>query len=159
MEAHFATSGYIVNQEGTKVLMVFHKKLNIWVVPGGHLEPNESPVDGVKREVFEETGIMATIYDSASQNLIVNCDKESQVKVPYMMLDEYIPERGDKPAHRHMDFVYLGRAEGDETLKKQETEVSDAKWMTFDEVLESGTFDSVKEITKEIINKGSIDKL
>ena len=27
-----------------------------WTLPGGHLENNESPIEGVKREVFEETG-------------------------------------------------------------------------------------------------------
>jgi len=27
----------------------------IWVVPGGHLEPGESPVDGARREFLEET--------------------------------------------------------------------------------------------------------
>ena len=27
-----------------------------WTLPGGHLEANESPINGVKREVLEETG-------------------------------------------------------------------------------------------------------
>ena len=30
---------------------------NAWVLPGGHIEPNESLEDSVRREVFEETGI------------------------------------------------------------------------------------------------------
>ncbi|WP_456274558.1 NUDIX hydrolase [Bacillus sp. AK031] len=34
-----------------------------WTLPGGHLEKNESPVDGVKREVFEETGYEVNVTD------------------------------------------------------------------------------------------------
>ncbi|MBM7585498.1 ADP-ribose pyrophosphatase YjhB (NUDIX family) [Bacillus pakistanensis] len=32
-----------------------------WTLPGGHLEKNESPIDGVKREVYEETGFLVEI--------------------------------------------------------------------------------------------------
>lgn len=32
---------------------------NCWVVPGGHLEPGESPEDGARREFLEETGYRA----------------------------------------------------------------------------------------------------
>lgn len=31
-----------------------------WVMPGGKLEPGESPLDGALRELFEETGIATT---------------------------------------------------------------------------------------------------
>jgi ADP-ribose pyrophosphatase YjhB (NUDIX family) len=32
-----------------------------WTFPGGHLEKNESPIDGVKREVLEETGYIVDV--------------------------------------------------------------------------------------------------
>jgi ADP-ribose pyrophosphatase YjhB (NUDIX family) len=37
-----------------------------WTLPGGHLEKNESPIDGVKREVFEETGYVVEIENLVS---------------------------------------------------------------------------------------------
>lgn len=33
-----------------KVLLIHHKKLNLWLPPGGHIEKNETPDDAVKRE-------------------------------------------------------------------------------------------------------------
>jgi len=37
-----------------------------WTLPGGHLEDNESPYDGVKREVLEETGYIVDIENLIS---------------------------------------------------------------------------------------------
>jgi 8-oxo-dGTP diphosphatase len=48
-----------------------------WTLPGGHLEANESPVDGVKREVLEETGYnvdvshLITIYSAPIKDELV----------------------------------------------------------------------------------------
>lgn len=39
------------------VLLVDHRTADAWVLPGGALEPNESPEDAVVREVREETGL------------------------------------------------------------------------------------------------------
>jgi 8-oxo-dGTP diphosphatase len=48
-----------------------------WTLPGGHLEVNESPTDGVKREVLEETGYIVeidsliSIYSAPSKDDLV----------------------------------------------------------------------------------------
>jgi 8-oxo-dGTP diphosphatase len=48
-----------------------------WTLPGGHLEANESPIDGVKREVLEETGYnvdvshLISIYSAPIKNDLV----------------------------------------------------------------------------------------
>lgn len=148
MEKHFAVSGFVLNTEKTKLLMVFHKKLNTWVIPGGHLEPNEYPHEGALREVSEETGIQATIINQEQLEFKAN-EKESQLPTPYAMLSESIPAKGDKPAHIHMDIIYLCSAE-ERSPVKREIEVSDVKWMTWDEVLECKTFDSIKAFAKRM---------
>ena len=57
LEKHFVATGFVVNKDRTKMLMVYHKKLGKWLAPGGHLEQNETPGQAARREVNEETGI------------------------------------------------------------------------------------------------------
>ncbi len=51
----FTASVYIV-REG-KVLLHKHKKLGIWLPPGGHIEPEEDPNQAALREAKEESGL------------------------------------------------------------------------------------------------------
>ncbi len=46
-------SGYVFNDEG-KLLIVHNKETNTWTIPGGHLEPNETREETLKRELMEE---------------------------------------------------------------------------------------------------------
>lgn len=148
MKKHFAVSGFVVNRKQTKLLMVYHKKLDTWVIPGGHLESNEYPHEGALREIKEETGIEAEVID-VSNFVIPKNGKESAMPLPCMILEEFIPGKGNKEAHIHMDLIYLCMADEKEVIK-QEAEVNDVKWMTWQEVLESGTFESIKVFVKKI---------
>ena len=47
----------IQNEEG-ELLVIFEKKWNCWVFPGGKIEPDETPLQAAKREVFEETNLI-----------------------------------------------------------------------------------------------------
>lgn len=44
-----------------RVLMGLHADKQIWVLPGGLIEPRETPADGAVRETFEETGLLVEI--------------------------------------------------------------------------------------------------
>lgn len=56
---HVAALGYIVRDGKILILKrVFPPK--VWAAPGGSLHHNENPLEGVKREIMEETGF--TVY-------------------------------------------------------------------------------------------------
>ena len=74
------------------------------------------------------------------------------------MLGEYIPEKGDKPAHTHIDFIFLGTADDKTLLKRQETEVENVKWFNLLEVPSMKTFNSIKQIAQKILDKGGVHK-
>jgi 8-oxo-dGTP diphosphatase len=48
---HFTASGIVLADE--QVLLVEHRKLGMWLYPGGHIEPDEDPVQAVLREGAE----------------------------------------------------------------------------------------------------------
>lgn len=62
MSPHFCltASGCLIHQG--KVLLVKHRKLEMWLNPGGHLDPGEKPHQGAEREFFEETGVEVEAY-------------------------------------------------------------------------------------------------
>ena len=39
------------------VVLHRHKRLGLWLQPGGHLEPGETPWEAAARESIEETGL------------------------------------------------------------------------------------------------------
>ena len=51
------TSGVLVNQFN-QLLLIQRDDTRTWAPPGGALDPNELPTDGVAREVAEETGLL-----------------------------------------------------------------------------------------------------
>jgi ADP-ribose pyrophosphatase YjhB (NUDIX family) len=38
-------------------LLIEHARLRTWLPPGGEMEPNETPLEAARRELFEETGL------------------------------------------------------------------------------------------------------
>ena len=47
--------------EQGRVLMGLHSDRKLWVLPGGLIEPGETPSDGAVRETWEETGLIVDL--------------------------------------------------------------------------------------------------
>ncbi len=60
----FCADAYIVNDGA--VLLRLHEKYNIWIVPGGHVDPGEDINEAVLREVWEEVGIKPELVGPSS---------------------------------------------------------------------------------------------
>ena len=50
----------IISKYGDKWIVVRHQDRTTWEIPGGHIEPGETPDKAAHRELFEETG--AVVY-------------------------------------------------------------------------------------------------
>ena len=67
-----AIYGIVFAEDKKKVLLVQRRDLPVWVLPGGGLDLDESPEEGVIREVEEETGFKVKIKKQIAEYLPVN---------------------------------------------------------------------------------------
>lgn len=105
MEKEFTASAYILHEQ--KILLLFHHKFQKWLPPGGHVEANETPAETAKREAKEETGL--DIEFIKQENIWLNYWNAVSFDRPYFCLLGNIPAYKDRPAHQHMDFVYIAK--------------------------------------------------
>jgi 8-oxo-dGTP diphosphatase len=56
---HLVAYFVLYDQNASKVLLVDHKKAQLWLPTGGHVEVDEHPKDTVRRECLEELCIKA----------------------------------------------------------------------------------------------------
>ncbi|MBP0460836.1 NUDIX hydrolase [Streptomyces montanisoli] len=70
-----SVAGVVVREDG-RVLTIQRADNGTWEPPGGVLELTESPEDGVRREVYEETGIkvhverLTGVYKNTSRGIV-----------------------------------------------------------------------------------------
>jgi 8-oxo-dGTP pyrophosphatase MutT (NUDIX family) len=67
-DTHLVSYFVVASTEMDKVLLVDHKKAELWLPPGGHVEPGENPKKTVRREAKEELGIGIKAFVSAIRN-------------------------------------------------------------------------------------------
>jgi len=109
---HVTASAFVVSSRG--VILHLHRKLNIWVQPGGHVDADESPEVAALRETLEETGL----------------DVVHTTPPTLFHVDVHPGPRG----HTHYDlrYVLLGRPV-DPTPPADESQ--DVYWFAFDDAV------------------------
>jgi len=56
-QGHFTGSAWLVSADGTRVLLMHHRKLDRWLQPGGHTGGDADLARVALREAHEETGL------------------------------------------------------------------------------------------------------
>ena len=67
-----AVYGIVFCKDKSQVLLVKRRDIPVWVLPGGGLDPGESPEAGAVREVEEETGFQTVVLRKVAEYLPVN---------------------------------------------------------------------------------------
>lgn len=94
------TVATFVLHEG-KVLLLWHRKLSMWLPPGGHIDPHELPDEAAVREVREETGLEVVLL---SQPVMPQIPGPLQLARP-----EGIQLEDISPGHQHIDLIYFAQ--------------------------------------------------
>ena len=116
----YVTTTYIVHQ--SKVLLVFHKKLQLWLPPGGHIEMEETPDACAIREAWEETGLSITLIGAEEESSPQQDERIYPLKRPLAIQIEDIEEN-----HRHVDLIYVGITDSFE-FSLEKNEIKTAHW-------------------------------
>ncbi|MXX80933.1 MAG: NUDIX domain-containing protein [Chloroflexi bacterium] len=101
---HFTVTTFVSMDGAT--LLHWHRKVGLWLPPGGHVEPNEDPVQAARREALEETGLEVEILPTTE---MFRYNDPPQVAPPATIMVEPIRSFGGEDAHYHIDSIYFSR--------------------------------------------------
>lgn len=85
------------------VVLHRHKKLRVWLPPGGHIEPDELPDEAAIREVLEETEL--TVELVGPRGLLQDYPGQPR----QLVRPEGIQLEDISPGHQHIDLIYFAR--------------------------------------------------
>ncbi len=138
-DGHLTASAFVLAHDRASLLLIFHKKLQRWLQPGGHGEPGEiDPLAVARREAREESGLAdLSLYPGAPQ--------------PFDLDVHTIPARPGEPAHEHLDVRYLFLAPPDAVLALDLSEVNGAAWVPLAEAAAPNQDASVARAARKII--------
>ncbi len=110
---HVVASAIVLNKDRSKVLLMHHAKLDLWVQLGGHCDGDPDVLAVAIREAQEESGIMSIrpVHDK-----IFDIDIH------------LIPENKKEKTHYHYDVRFLLQVVGDEQLV-QNSESKELRWI------------------------------
>lgn len=126
-----------------KTLLVKHKKLGIWLAPGGHIEENELPHQAAEREFLEETGV--SVKALSSKPVVVATSSE-YLPTPFAMNLHWInkPSKTRGFCEQHYTLNFFVEVLQDVPLRGQEEEVDGIGWFGKEEIATLETTDDIK---------------
>ena len=93
---HITGSAIVVGTRG--VVLLRHRRLEMWIQPGGHVDPGETPWDAALREAAEETGLPVSFVTGTGEMV-----GAGEVVPRLVHVDVHAGGRG----HTHLDLRYL----------------------------------------------------
>ena len=107
---------YFVVVDDAHVLLVDHRNAQLWLPPGGHVDPGEHPRTTVLRELAEELGLAPAYPIAAPLMLTVSTTV------------------GLTAGHTDVSLWYVLHADRRQQISYDETEFLSIRWFAFDEV-------------------------
>ncbi len=122
----FTVATFVVHHQ--QVLLLWHRKLQMWLPPGGHIDANELPDEAAVREVSEESG--------------VSCQLVGERPLPVEYPRQLVRPAGIQletitafPAHEHIDLIYFARlVPGTDPTPRPNEESEQIGWFTLEQM-------------------------
>ena len=107
------SAAVVLHDERMRILLCLHADKNIWVTPGGLIEPGEQPGDAAIRETFEETGLIIELTG------ILGVYGGADLIIDY--------PNGDRAAY--IGTIFRGKVTGG-SIRPDGDETLDARWFS-----------------------------
>lgn len=120
---HLTSSGFIMNKELTKTLMIHHNIYNTWAWTGGHADGDEDLLYVAIKEAKEETGV---IKIEPLTNEIASID--------ILPVWGHVKKGKYVATHMHLSVAYILIADEAQELYINEAENSGVKWIKIEEM-------------------------
>ena len=144
-DGHITASMLVVNNDFTKVLLIFHKKLQKWLQFGGHSDDSPDVLATAIREFHEESGII-------DEPEIYSYYGEWELPIFDIDIHDIPPDTKWRPAHKHYDIRFLGIISDTVVLDRQVDETEDMRWfdidMIGDTLEEDGLLRMIRKVQK-----------
>lgn len=139
---HFTASSWIINEEKTKVLMIYHNIYNSWSWTGGHADEETNLLKVALTEAKEETGL---------ENIKVLLEDIFSIEI--LTVDGHMKNREYVSSHLHLNITYLLEANEHDMLSIKEDENSDVCWINIEESEKISKEEKMKIIYKKLNEK------
>jgi 8-oxo-dGTP diphosphatase len=118
-DKHLVSYFVVVDSSQHAVLLVDHRKAQLWLPTGGHVEPGEHPRITVRREASEELGVEARFVKSSEGRPVL---LTSTVTV------------GLTAGHTDVSLWYAVEGDADAEVRYDAEEFRAVRWFDFDEL-------------------------
>lgn len=138
---HITGSGWVLNEDMSKVLLTHHLKLNKWLQLGGHSDDDYNTLEVVIREIEEESGIRGS-------DLIQIVDGIFDIGV------HVIPRHGSEKEHIHYGIRFVFKTKSAVEIVRQEEESKELRWVSLEDVHNySNSRDMLRMVNKTLLLK------
>jgi 8-oxo-dGTP pyrophosphatase MutT (NUDIX family) len=115
---HLTSSVFVFRRtgQGWRLGLIRHPRYDRMMIPGGHVEEEESQAEAALREVAEETGLAVELV-SPPEAPMPDGYQRQRVPQPWWIVEYDVPSDNHLSAeHVHIDHLYVALADGAEPV-------------------------------------------